>query len=91
MKLLVFVWTLKSVVILGIIGLCILWLIILLIKAWFDSIFKKNCRKCKHCYLHSVAGYGGGTTYACDIKEKNRIIRTGIDNEYIKCSEFEKK
>ena len=55
----------------------------------FNRIFLKNCYKCKHCYLHSVPGYGNGSTYKCDIKEKNRTITTGIDNGYTFCKDFD--
>ncbi len=63
-------------------------LLIKLVKHIFNCIFKKNCYKCKHCYLHSVPGYGNGSTYKCDIKEKNRTITTGIDNGYTFCKDY---
>ena len=52
-----------------------------LIQHAFNVLFKKNCRRCKHCYLYSVPSVGDGATYKCDIAEKNRTIRKGIENK----------
>ena len=84
----IFVWTLESVVIVTLSGIALLLIIIGLIKHAFDVTFKKRCRKCKHCYLHSVPSVGDGSTYKCDIKEKNRTIRTGKDSEYVFCKDY---
>ena len=87
----IFVWTLESVVIVTLLCIALMLIVIGLIKHAFDVIFKKHCRKCKHCYLHSVPSVGDGSTYKCDIKEKNRTIRTGIDCEYVFCKDYREK
>ena len=84
----IFVWTLESVVIVAGLSIALLLVIVGLVKHAFDVTFKKHCRKCKHCYLHSVPSVGDGSTYKCDIKEKNRTIRTGKDCEYIFCKDY---
>lgn len=84
----IFVWTFKSVVAVALLSIGLLLILIGLAKHAFDVTFKRHCRKCKHCYLHSVPSVGDGSTYKCDIKEKHRTIRTGIDCEYVFCKEY---
>jgi len=87
----IFVWTLESVVTVALLGIGLLFIIIGLIQHAFDVTFKKNCLKCKHCYLYSVPGVGSGATYKCDIKENNRTIRTGRDSKYVFCKEYKEE
>lgn len=87
----IFVWTLKDVVFVAFLGIGLLLVIVGLIKHAFDVAFKKHCRKCRHCYLYSVPGVGDGSTYKCDIKGKNRTIRTGIDCEYVFCKDYKEQ
>lgn len=87
----IFVWTLESVLIVAGLGISLLLIIVGLVKHAFDITFKKHCRKCKHCYLYSVPSVGDGSTYKCDIKEKNRTIRTGRDCEYVFCKDYKEE
>ena len=87
----IFVWTFESIITIIFLGVCFLFIILCVIKHLFDVTFKKNCYKCKHCYLYSVPSFGNGATHKCDIKDKNRTIRKNIDNNYAFCKEYEKR
>lgn len=87
----VLVWTVESIILVGALAIALLLIIFGLINHAFNIIFKKNCYKCKHCYLHSVPGCGDGATYKCDITKKNRTIRKRIDSEYVFCGSYIKK
>lgn len=41
------------------------------------------------CTKYSVPSVGDGSTYKCDISEKNRTIRKGIDSDYKFCKDYE--
>lgn len=84
----IFVWTLKSIIVVVLLCVALLLIVVGMIKHAFDVTFKKHCRKCKHCYLYSVPSVGDGSTYKCDIKDKHRTIRTGKDCEYVFCKEY---
>ena len=87
----VFVWTVESIILVGALSIGLLLIVFGLLQHAFNVIFKKNCYKCKHCYLHSVPGCGDGATYKCDITKKNRTIRKRIDNEYVFCNSYIEK
>ena len=85
----IFVWTFKSVIAAVLLCIALLFIVVGLIQHAFNVLFKKNCRRCKHCYLYSVPSVGDGATYKCDITEKNRTIRKGIDSDYRFCKDYE--
>ena len=71
--------------------LFLLLLFILSIKYKIDSKFKKNCFKCKHYKLHSVAPFGGSCKYKCTLKN---IYCNHDFNDRVKltkCKDFEIK
>lgn len=75
-----------------IIFLSILFLLIILsIKYKIDVKFKKNCFKCKHYKLDSVASFGGVCRYKCTLK--NIYCKHNFNDrvKLTKCKEFEMK
>ena len=69
----------------------LLLLFILLIKYKIDSKFKKNCFKCKHYKLHSVAPSGGNCKYKCTLKNIYCNHNFNDRVKLTKCKEFEIK
>lgn len=65
------------------------FLFILSIKDKIDRKFKKNCFKCKHYKLDSVASFGGVCRYKCTLK--NIYCKHNFNDrvKLIKCKEFE--
>ena len=71
--------------------LFLLLLFILSIKYKIDSKFKKNCFKCKHYKLHSVAPFGGSCKYKCTLKNMYCNHNFNDRVKLTKCKEFEMK
>ena len=71
--------------------LFLLLLFILSIKYKIDSKFKKNCFKCKHYKLHSVAPFGGSCKYKCTLKNIYCNHNFNDRVKFTKCKEFEMK
>lgn len=71
--------------------LFLLLLFILSIKYKIDSKFKKNCFKCKHYKLHSVAPFGGKCKYKCSLKNIYCNHNFNDRVKLTKCKEFEMK
>ena len=71
--------------------LFLLLLFILLIKYKIDSKFKKNCFKCKHYKLHSVASFGGVCKYKCNLKNIYCNHNFNDRVKLTKCKDFEIK
>ena len=69
--------------------LFLLLLFILSIKYKIDSKFKKNCFKCKHYKLHSVAPFGGSCKYKCTLKNMYCNHNFNDRVKLTKCKEFE--
>ena len=69
----------------------LLLLFILSIKYKIDSKFKKNCFKCKHYKLRSVAPFGGTYVYKCILKNIycNHDFNDRV--KFTKCKNFEMK
>lgn len=72
-------------------GIFIIVIIIMAIKAWLDTIFKKNCYECKHYGFYSTHSYGQYCDYKC--YKKNRIDVNDLNDKehYEKCDDFELK
>lgn len=86
----IFVWTLDAIIVVAFIAIALLIAMCLLIKHLFNVLFKKDCSKCKHYYLHSVTGAGDSATYKCRV-DSYRTIRKHIDSVYTFCKNFVKK
>lgn len=86
----IFVWTLGTIVVATLIVIALFISMCSLIKHLFNVLFKKDCSKCKHYYLHSVTGAGGSATYKCRV-DSYRTIRKHIDSVYTFCKNFVKK
>ena len=71
--------------------LLLFFLFILSIKYKIDSKFKKNCFKCKHYKLHSVASFGGLCRYKCTLKNIYCNHNFNDRVKLTKCKEFEIK
>lgn len=71
--------------------LFLLLLFILSIKYKIDSKFKKNCFKCKHYKLNSVAPFGGNCRYKCTLKNIYCNHNFNDRVKLTKCKEFEMK
>ena len=71
--------------------LFLLLLFILSIKYKIDSKFKKNCFKCKHYKLHSVAPFGGSCKYKCTLKNMYCNHNFNDRVKLSKCKDFEIK
>ena len=71
--------------------LFLLLLFILSIKYKIDSKFKKNCFKCKHYKLDSVAPFGGVCKYKCTLKNIYCNHNFNDRVKLTKCKEFEIK
>ena len=71
--------------------LFLLLLFILSIKYKIDSKFKKNCFKCKHYKLHSVASFGGVCKYKCSLKNIYCNHNFNDRVKLTKCKDFEIK
>ena len=71
--------------------LLLFFLFILSIKYKIDSKFKKNCFKCKHYKLHSVAPSGGNCKYKCTLKNIYCNHNFNDRVKLTKCKEFEIK
>ena len=71
--------------------LFLLLLFILSIKYKIDSKFKKNCFKCKHYKLYSVAPFGGLCKYKCTLKNIYCNHNFNDRVKLTKCKEFEIK
>ena len=71
--------------------LFLLLLFILSIKYKIDSKFKKNCFKCKHYKLNSVAPFGGNCKYKCTLKNIYCNHNFNDSVKLTKCKEFEIK
>ena len=71
--------------------LFLLLLFILSIKYKIDSKFKKNCFKCKHYKLNSVASFGGNCRYKCTLKNIYCNHNFNDRVKLTKCKEFEMK
>ena len=71
--------------------LFLLLLFILSIKYKIDSKFKKNCFKCKHYKLDSVAPFGGLCRYKCTLKNIYCNHNFNDSVKLTKCKEFEIK
>ena len=69
--------------------LFLLLLFILSIKYKIDTKFKKNCFKCKHYNLHSVASFGGSCKYKCALKNIYCNHNFNDRVKLTKCKEFE--
>ena len=69
--------------------LSLLLLFILSIKYKIDVKFKKNCFKCKHYKLHSVAPFGGKCKYKCTLKNIYCNHNFNDRVKLTKCKEFE--
>jgi len=84
-------FTIKVLVPVAILTLGILFISFVLLKSKLDSIFKKNCYKCKHYNLFDVASVGDGCRYKCS--KFDRIDHSGMNTRvhYEKCNEFESK
>ena len=84
-------FTIKVLVLVVIISIMLLLILFILLKSKLDSIFKKNCYKCKQYNLFDVASVGDGCRYKCN--KYNRIDRSGMNTRvhYEKCNEFESK
>ena len=67
----------------------LLLLFILSIKYKIDSKFKKNCFKCKHYKLDSVAPFGGSCKYKCTLKNMYCNHNFNDRVKLTKCKEFE--
>ena len=71
--------------------LLLFFLFILSIKYKIDRKFKKNCFKCKHYKLHSVAPFGGSCKYKCTLKNMYCNHNFNDRVKLTKCKEFEIK
>ena len=71
--------------------LFLLLLFILSIKHKIDSKFKKNCFKCKHYKLDSVAPFGGSCKYKCTLKNIYCIHNFNDRDKLTKCKKYEIK
>ena len=71
--------------------LFLLLLFILSIKYKIDIKFKKNCFKCKHYKLNSVAPFGGNCRYKCTLKNIYCNHNYNYRVKLTKCKEFEIK
>ena len=71
--------------------LFLLLLFILSIKYKIDIKFKKNCFKCKHYKLNSVAPFGGNCRYKCTLKNIYCNHNFNDRVKLTKCKEFEMK
>ena len=71
--------------------LFLLLLFILSIKYKIDVKFKKNCFKCKHYKLNSVAPFGGKCKYKCTLKNICCNHNFNDSVKLTKCKEFEIK
>lgn len=84
--------TLQDIFGLIIVGLMIILfivsLIVLRIKAWLDSIFKKNCYDCKYYEFYDTCGSGNYCKYKCNKKDREDM---NSSIHYEKCDDFEKK
>ena len=69
----------------------LLLLFILSIKYKIDVKFKKNCFKCKHYKLDSVAPFGGSCKYKCTLKNIYCNHNFNDRVKLTKCKEFEIK
>ena len=69
--------------------LSLLLLFILSIKYKIDVKFKKNCFKCKHYKLNSVAPFGGVCKYKCTLKNIYCNHNFNDRVKLTKCKEFE--
>lgn len=59
----------------------------------FNKLFRKNCFKCKHWYLHNVASFGDGCEFKCKKTGYSTIPMISINTRehWKKCDEFESK
>lgn len=81
-----------GLIILGLmIILFIVFLIVSVIKAWLDSIFKKNCYDCKHYEFYDTCGSGNYCKYKCNKKDRVDDEDMNSSIHYEKCDDFEKK
>ena len=69
--------------------LLLFFLFISSIKYKIDVKFKKNCFKCKHYKLHSVASFGGSCKYKCTLKNIYCNHNFNDKVKLTKCKEFE--
>jgi hypothetical protein len=83
--------TLKDIIGLIILGIFILIFIISFIKAWLDSIFKKNCYECKHYKFYSTHSCGDSCDYKCYKKDRIDVANYNDTIHYEKCDDFDRK
>ena len=83
--------SLKSIFLIIIIIINILWILLSVIKYKIDRKYKKNCFECKYYKLHSVASCGGRCRYKCTLK--NTYCNHGFNDrvKLTKCENFENK
>lgn len=80
--------TFDDIMTLIILGIFILIIIISFIKNWLDSIFKKNCFKCKYYKFHDTTSIGK-IKYRCKIKDRIDVVEHSSKTHYEKCNDFE--
>ena len=92
-----FIWTLRDIIGLILIGLCVLGIVVLVIwqaiSRLTDKLFKKPCHRCKHYYLKDVPSCGDGCTMGCKLNRDIRDWHTSSNWVYKcrKCDKYETK
>ena len=86
---------LKEFILGGFIIWVVCYIIYTLIQEFYNKIFKKNCLRCKYCYLADVASCVDGCRYKC-MKHKyealnQRMISSNCRTLYKKCNDYERK
>lgn len=83
--------TIDDILTLIIFGMFILIFIIAFIKSCLDSIFKKNCYKCKYYNFYDTFSYGDNCKYKCYKKDRIDVENVNCRIHYEKCNDFEEK
>lgn len=71
--------------IVGVIG----YILYMIIADWFNKHFRKNCYKCKHWKLESVAGSGYNCCYICEKHNKAYAQEMNNHERYTNCKEYQ--